>query len=210
MGAVNSTPVFYTYIHRRESDDKPFYVGKGRGKRAWHQNKRNSYWRNTVAKHGLKVEICAYWATEEQAFEHEKFLIEHFRDLGMPLVNLTDGGEGTAGYKHGAKRLSYLKNNNPAKRPDIKAKISENRRGIPVLQNAKRRISRTMTDMWRDPEYKKRQSAAHVGAKHSQEHKNKISLALYGIKRSPETIQKMKLAALLREARKREQRGELR
>jgi hypothetical protein len=72
--------MYYTYLHRRESDNKPFYIGKGLGKRAWAHRGRNDYWARTVAKHGLKVEIVAEWKTEEEAFEHEKFLISCFRE----------------------------------------------------------------------------------------------------------------------------------
>jgi hypothetical protein len=89
--------MFYTYLHRRESDNKPFYIGKGQGKRAWAHSSRNPHWKNTVAKHGLKVEVCAEWPTENAAFEHERFLIDCFRDLGHNLVNLTEGGEGKSG-----------------------------------------------------------------------------------------------------------------
>lgn len=89
---------FYTYIHRRESDNAIFYVGKGKGRRAWTQDGRNSRWNRTVAKHGHKVEICAEWPTEAEAIEHEIFLISCFRDIGCQLVNMTDGGEGMAGY----------------------------------------------------------------------------------------------------------------
>jgi hypothetical protein len=89
---------FYTYIHRRESDNAIFYVGKGRGRRAWLNHGRNSRWNRTVAKHGHKVEICAEWTTEAEAIEHEIFLISCFRDMGCQLVNMTAGGEGMAGY----------------------------------------------------------------------------------------------------------------
>jgi hypothetical protein len=86
----------YTYIHRRESDNAVFYVGKGKDRRAWSCN-RGQHWKNTVAKHGLKVEVCAEWPTEAEAFEHEKFLILCFKDMGCKLINQTDGGEGASG-----------------------------------------------------------------------------------------------------------------
>ncbi len=88
--------MFYTYLHLRESDNKPFYIGKGRGRRAWSHTSRNRKWESTVQKHGLKVEILAEWSVEQEAFEHEKFLISCFRDMGHELSNMTDGGEGVS------------------------------------------------------------------------------------------------------------------
>lgn len=86
--------MFYTYIHRRESDGRVFYVGKGSRLRAFSRKGRNVRWQRTAAKHGLMVSIVAPWPTEADAFEHERVLIACFRELGHPLVNMTDGGEG--------------------------------------------------------------------------------------------------------------------
>jgi hypothetical protein len=92
--------MFYTYAHYRP-DNSVFYIGKGRGRRAWAKDNRNPHWRNVVAKHGEpKVEVLAQWATEEEAFEHEKFLIWCFRDMGQSMANITGGGDGVSGYKH--------------------------------------------------------------------------------------------------------------
>lgn len=61
---------------------------------------RNKYWNKIVAKYGKPtVQILADWKTEAEAFDHEKFLIACFRDMGYELANLTDGGDGTSGYK---------------------------------------------------------------------------------------------------------------
>jgi hypothetical protein len=54
------------------------------------------YWQRVAKKHGLQVEIIAFWPTEQDALDHEVLLIECFRHLGTGLVNMTDGGEGLA------------------------------------------------------------------------------------------------------------------
>jgi hypothetical protein len=97
----------YTYAHFRESDNRVFYIGKGVKRRAWScdKDKRSEHWHRVKKKHGCRVEILAKWATADEAFEHEKFLISTFRDMGHPLVNVTDGGEGTSGVKMDAERL---------------------------------------------------------------------------------------------------------
>jgi hypothetical protein len=101
--------MFYTYLHRRESDNAVFYIGKGKGRRAHDPGGRNPYWKNTVAKYGIKVEIVARWELEVEAFEHEIFLIGCFRRMGCKLTNRTDGGEGSSGCKHSEQTRQTLK-----------------------------------------------------------------------------------------------------
>lgn len=86
---------FYVYVHLRASDGKPFYVGKGRGKRAWSVKSRNPHWHNVVGKHGLEVHIAASGLTEKEAFAVEISTIKLF---GLEnLTNMTTGGEGSNG-----------------------------------------------------------------------------------------------------------------
>lgn len=89
---------FYVYAHYRLSDDKLFYIGKGKNKRAWVKNKRNTYWNNVVNKHGFRVLILAQNLTETEAYELEKQTIELFKAMYCPLTNLTEGGMGGKGY----------------------------------------------------------------------------------------------------------------
>lgn len=118
---------FYTYIHKKASDGSVFYVGKGTANRARKPHDRSNWWHKTAEKHGFTFEICAQWGTESEAFEHEKFLIWCFRDMGAALVNLTDGGDGPSGYKHTEKTKALLSEKtkayalNPANQEKIKA-----------------------------------------------------------------------------------------
>ena len=106
--ATSSKSQYYTYAHFRADDGKCLYIGKGKGKRAWVTSKRSAWWKSVVAKHGYRVQILATWESEEEAFEHEKFLIACFRDMGHPLVNLTGGGEGPSGLKHSAETRAKM------------------------------------------------------------------------------------------------------
>lgn len=125
--------MFYTYLHRRASDGQPFYVGKGKGDRAHRTNHRNPYWHKTVKKHGLQVEIVAHWPTEAEAFEHEKFLIWCFKDMGCKLVNQTEGGEGQSGYEHSDETKQKIRAANigraqtPEQRAATSARMSGNK-----------------------------------------------------------------------------------
>lgn len=99
---------FYVYVHRRASDNLPFYVGKGKDKRAWSQSPRSAFWKNVKTKHGLIVEIVFDNLSEEEAFQCEKDTILEFRYFGYPLVNLTNGGEGASGFRHTGDSLVRL------------------------------------------------------------------------------------------------------
>lgn len=86
---------FFVYLHRRASNGKVFYVGKGtryRHKSKWN---RTQHWHNIVNKHGYTVEIVQHGMQEWWAFELEKDLILKYKDHG--LCNRTDGGEGASG-----------------------------------------------------------------------------------------------------------------
>lgn len=63
---------FYIYVHYRLSDNKPFYVGKGKELRAYSKKNRNQYWQNIVDKCGYRVEIVFENLDEETAFQCEK------------------------------------------------------------------------------------------------------------------------------------------
>ena len=104
MGDVASkssiSHAFYTYAHINKDTNKIFYIGKGFENRYKSTDRRNNYWHNIVNKHDFNAEILAYWDTEKEALDHEMLLISCFKDMGYKLANMTDGGEGTSGYKH--------------------------------------------------------------------------------------------------------------
>jgi biotin operon repressor len=122
------------YRHIRTDKNTPFYIGIGETEnRAYDKKCRTKIWKN-IAKKGYETEILFDDLTWEQACEKEKEFIALYgrRDLGTgTLVNLTDGGEGTLGYRHTKEakeknRLASLGENNPwynKKRPDQAEKM---------------------------------------------------------------------------------------
>lgn len=89
---------FYVYIHRKKSNNEIFYVGKGKGKRAYSIHNRNNYWNKIINKHGFIVEILKDNLTEDEAFKIEIETIEQYKKQNITLCNMTSGGEGTSGY----------------------------------------------------------------------------------------------------------------
>lgn len=100
---------YYTYIHYRKDSGAPFYIGKGKESRFTDKSNRGIYWKRVVEKHGFEAEILANWDTEEEAISHEKLLISCFREMGFKMANLTDGGDGTSGYKHTEETIAKMK-----------------------------------------------------------------------------------------------------
>ena len=89
----------YVYLHRKETDNEVFYVGKGSHKnRAYRNDGRNEHWHRVVNKYGKTVEIFKDNIEENLAFYLEKFLILVYGKEN--LTNKTDGGEGACGFKH--------------------------------------------------------------------------------------------------------------
>lgn len=125
--------MFVTYAHYTPQG-RLFYIGKGSGKaRAHYFSGRNNYWNKIVAKYGRpSVQILADWDTEEEAFSHEVLLINCFRDMGYELANLTDGGDGTSGYKQTEEhkeKLRIARTGKPIHTEEFKQKLSNLHKG---------------------------------------------------------------------------------
>ena len=149
--------MFYTYAYLRE-DGTPYYIGKGTGRRIHSTNHRVPVppkERRKILKDNL---------TEEEAFTHEKFLIEKYgrKDLGTGiLINMSEGGEGDTGYKHSEERRNKISQSTKGrpKSEEWKAKMREIMKGknkgkkrTPEQLEARRK---QMTGKKRGP-YKKR------------------------------------------------------
>ena len=84
---------FYVYIHLRADSGLPFYIGKGRRRRAWCASDRGAYWKRIARRHGVIVEILHEGLVEEAAFQKEKEEIAWARQY-FNMINVCDGGEG--------------------------------------------------------------------------------------------------------------------
>ena len=181
---------FYTYFHTRNDTGLVFYVGKGCGNRLHSFDKRNARWRSTVKKHGYHAHVAAIWPTEQEAFEHEKFLIKCFKDLKHPITNMTDGGEGTSGWIPNEVNKANI--GAAAKRrwddPAYKQRLSEiflraakvegyqERRGAAVKlahyrPEVKARLVAGLKKLWTDPAYREKVLASRLANKESLEQK---------------------------------------
>ena len=189
------TEKFYYYVLSRPGGP-PFYVGKGKGDRYLADRDHNAYCRAVIDKYGAEniVRSVAYVASEEEAFRLERLLISIFKNLcGHSLSNLTNGGEGSEGFRFSAeqkKHFSELRKGKPS-----------GREGKHCSEEHKRKIKLANTGRKQSDEARKHLSEAMRGRKawnkglpctdQMLKHLRNLAQASRGKKKSVESIQKM-------------------
>ena len=172
METINN---FYVYIHRRLDNNSIFYVGKGKGNRAFALNGRNKYWNNIVNKCGFKSEILYDNLEEQKALDLETKTIQ---EIGRKnLCNMTDGGEGLSGHKQSEEHKRKIRESNTGKKrsEEAKLKISLSCKGKIMSKETKIKISKFQKGRTHTKETKLKISLGHINKKLSEEHKRKIS-----------------------------------
>jgi hypothetical protein len=139
---------FYTYAYLRE-DGSPYYVGKGKGRRAFRRE------RAIPVPPRERILFLKKNLTEEEAFRHEVYMIAILgrKNQGTGILrNLTDGGEGHSGFIISEERREQMRARRGWKHSaESRKKISQTKLGHPTSSETRRKISEAMTGKKRKP-----------------------------------------------------------
>lgn len=198
-------------------DLKPFYIGKGQGKRVGFHLAEARRESNTKKQNNLKINkikkiisqgsepvmrILFGGLSEDEAKAKEIELIAKFGTrqnvVGVkrgPLCNLTSGGDGTSGHKFTDEQKTNLKNaiNSSPNRLSKIQKSADSHRGRKHTDEHRKKISESNKGKKNTEEHIAKYTAARIAngnTLRSDETKKKISEKLLGHKQRQSSIQK--------------------
>lgn len=184
---------YYVYAYLR-IDGTPYYIGKGKGNRAFQDHithkPPHDFYRVVFLEKNL---------TEIGAFALERRYIRWYgrKDIGTGILrNQTDGGEGVSGMCHTEETKQKISDANrgkqkPPRTDDHRKKISEANTGKVVSEEQKQMISESLKGRKQTADHISRKAESRRGTLHTEEAKQKISEARRGKPRSEETKRKI-------------------
>jgi hypothetical protein len=140
--------IYYVYAYLREKDNTPYYIGKGKGNRAYQKSHCVK-----VPKDKFKIIFYQIGLVEENAFKLECAYIKLFgrKDLSTGILrNVTDGGDGARNPSiETREKLSKAQIGKKAS-IETKMKMSNSRLGIknhnygkPMTDETKQKLSKS-------------------------------------------------------------------
>jgi Ni/Co efflux regulator RcnB len=177
---------YYVYAHCVTGESTPFYIGKGKGNRAYDIKGRSKFW-SRKAKNGFTVIFLHSNLTESESLLLEIDTIRFYgrRDNGTGcLVNHTDGGDGLINPSQETRKKIGDANKERFKDVEFRKKFSQAQKNKVIKESTKNKMSQFQTnrfksieernvlkklsqDAWDSPELRKKQSEL-ISKKHRE------------------------------------------
>lgn len=139
-----------------------------------------SYIHNAINKYGADnfiFVIIDQKETDEEIKNAEKFWIQYYKSNNPKYgYNLTEGGEGTSGYKHTEEIKDFLKKINKGSNNPMYGKTGSNK-GKKFSEKTKNKISNSKKGRKLSVETRKKMSLAHKGSERTEQAKQNMSQA---------------------------------
>lgn len=164
---------YYTYIHVKP-DGTPFYVGKGRRDRLIKIDRpHNQIHGRILAKYGMENIYVVFMecSSDDYAISLEIGLIKRMRCMGIDLCNMTDGGDGTSGFKRSEDQCAAN---------GLRKIGNKNMKGKKHSEETKQTMRKKSRLRWSSAEERRKQSERLSGKTASKKSREKMSAAKIG------------------------------
>ena len=169
--------IYYVYAYLRK-DGTPYYIGKGKGKRAWSENHNLN-----IPKDKDRIIFLETNLSDIGSLALERRMIRWYgrKDLGKGILrNRTNGGEGSEGLKHTDESKLKISIKNKGKiLGSHTEETNEKRRSTMIGKNKGRKLGPSWNKgIPMNEETKQKQSISHMGKVQSSESHAKRSATL--------------------------------
>ena len=175
-------------IYKHVSPSNNVYIGitSQKPEKRWHggANYRGQpYFYNAIKKYGwenFRHEIIRTGLTEEEAKIAERKLIKHYNSMNRSFgYNLSSGGDISPMKSERVRAKSSESHKGKTMLPQTRKALLDSRVGISLQDEHRAKISASISELWKDPEYRARNVSSHAVRSVDKYNKDGVFLSHY-------------------------------